>query len=128
MKKLFFLTCIFGALLLAGCSPKHTTNLSTYGKVANQEGTALQGIAIVTEVKGFSSLDTVYSNENGEFFSRIKKIPYPIPDVIVTAIDLQGSYQQQSKTPHYMYECGTGFVPENDCAFPSDEIIFVLSK
>lgn len=128
MKKLFFLMCLFGVLLLVGCKSGHTTNLSTYGKVQNAEGVNLQGIAIITKVDGFPKVDTVYSDEEGVFFSKINKIAYPIPNVTVTAFDPQGVYQQQSKTPHYMYECGVGFVPENDCAFPSEEVLFILNK
>lgn len=115
-------------LVIAGCEKQHTTNLSTYGYVQNAEGIALQGIAVITEVAGFVGVDTVYSNEVGMFFSRIKKIPYPIPAVTVTALDPNGVYRTQSISPYYMYECGTGFVPENDYAFPSEEIRFILSK
>ena len=127
--KMITLLCAICAIMLA--SPKeegHTTNLSTYGKVQNTENAALQGIAIVTEIEGVSLTDTVYTNENGEFFSRVRSIPYPIPAVTVKAIDLQGVYQTQSINTEYMYECGTDFVPENNYAFPSDEIVFTLSK
>ena len=112
--KMITLLCAICAIMLA--SPKeegHTTNLSTYGKVQNTENAALQGIAIVTEIEGVSLTDTVYTNENGEFFSRVRSIPYPIPAVTVKAIDLQGVYQTQSINTEYMYECGTDFVPEN---------------
>ena len=127
--KMITLLCAICAIMLA--SPKeggHTTNLSTYGKVQNIENAALQGIAIVTEIEGVSLTDTVYTNENGEFFSRVRSIPYPIPAVTVKAIDLQGVYETQSINTEYMYECGTDFVPENNYAFPSEEIVFTLSK
>ena len=127
MKRIYFI-CLVCVLAIAGCEKKHTTNLSTYGYVQTAEGLALQGIAVITEVAGLVGVDTVYSNEEGMFFSRINKIPYPIPSVTVTALDPNGIYRTQSISPHYMYECGTGFVPENDCAFPSEEITFVLSK
>ena len=126
MKKITLL-CALCAVILTGCKKGQTTNLCTYGKVQNTENAALQGIAIVTEIKGVTPADTVYTNENGEFYSRVSNIPYPIPDVTVSAVDLQGVYETQSMYPHYMYECGTGFVPEKDCAFPSEEIVFTLS-
>ena len=125
MNRIYFI-CLVCVLVITGC--KHTTNISPYGFVQNADSLALQGIAIITEVAGFDGVDTAYSNKEGKFYSRINKIPYPIPTVTVTFIDPNGVYKKQSITPHYMYECGTGFVPEKDCAFPSDEIKIVLSK
>ena len=66
MKKITLL-CALCAVILTGCKKGQTTNLCTYGKVQNTENAALQGIAIVTEIKGVTPADTVYTNENGEF-------------------------------------------------------------
>ena len=131
MKNHQLLKIIFAFIVccgLASCkalTPKTYTNFSTRGFVQNDADERLQGIAIVTEVEGFSKIDTVYTNATGEFYSRMQKVPYPIPRVTITAIDLNGEYLQQSVSPHYMYDCGVGFVPEKDCAFTED-IIFTL--
>ena len=130
MKNYLFIFALL-AFVLTSCENKsntHTTNLSTYGIVQNQEGEVLQGIAIITKVEGFERIDTAYTQKTGEFYTRVSKIPYPIPEVTVTAMDPKGIYQTMSQKPHYMYECGTDFVPENNFAFPEDGIIFVLTK
>lgn len=120
-----FFAIIVVALCCGLMSCQHTTSFSTHGFVQDEAGERLQGIAIVTEVEGFDRIDTVYTNATGEFYSRMQKVPYPIPRVTVTAIDPNGEYLQQSVSPHYMYDCGVGFVPEKDCAFTED-IIFTL--
>ena len=140
MKRISFI-CLVCVLAITGCEKKnttnistnvyeetHTTNLTTYGYVLNADSEALQGIAIITEVAGFDGVDTAYSDKDGKFYSRIKGIPYPIPTVTVTALDPNGVYKKKSVSPHYMYECGTDFVPEKNYAEPSEEIKFVLSE
>ena len=124
MKRISFiyLVCM---LVITGC--KHTTNITTSGEVLNADSVALKGIAIITEVEGFDGVDTAYSDKEGKFYTRMKKIPYPIPTVTVSALDPSGVYKKQSISPHYTYECGNGFVPEKNYAF-SEEIKFVLSK
>lgn len=131
MKRIALIMCLIGTMMFASCEKKEngqTTNLSTYGYVQNRQGTALQGIAIVTGVEGVSHNDTVYTDEKGYFYSRTNRIPYPVPVVTVSAIDFQGVYQPQTITPKYMFECGTEFVPEKDCAFPAEQILFVLTE
>lgn len=131
--RILFIVVAFAIFALTACEKTHTTNICTYGVVQNNNGDGLPGIAIITEIEGFAYVDTTYTTETGEFYTRVKNIPYPISKVTVTAEDPKGIYQQMSKNPHYMYECGVGFVPENDCAFAVDEgegsdiITFILS-
>lgn len=129
MKKyISLILLIIGMSVLVGCKHMHTTSISTYGTVQNEDEEFLQGIAIEITVEGVRFPSVVSTDENGYFYSRIKDVPYPIPHVTVTAIDQKGAYQKQSISPRYMFECGTGFVPEKDCAFPADEIVFVMIK
>lgn len=134
MQSKLFLFVALVALLFTSCEKSHTTAIHTHGIVENQDGDLLQGIVIITEIEGFERIDTTYTSETGEFFSTVKKIPYPIPTITITAIDPLGVYQMQSMTPHYMYECGTDFVPENNCAYAVDEndffgiITFILTR
>lgn len=128
--RLFFIVVVVLCCGLASCkarTPLTTTNFSTRGFVQDEAGERLQGIAIVTAVDDFDRIDTVYTNATGEFYSRMQKVPYPIPRVTVTAIDPNGEYLQQSVSPHYMYDCGVGFVPEKDCAFTEDIIFTMLN-
>lgn len=128
MKKIYFILCLLAAVICSSCKQKNgqTTNISTSGTVLNTQSNRLEGIAVITTIEGSEKTDTVYTNIKGEFFSRVKGIPYPIPSVKVEAVDPKGVYQSQSKTPSYTYECGVGFDPEKDYAY-ADHMEFELN-
>jgi len=128
MKKIYVILCLLAAVICGGCKQKsgQTTNISTSGRVLNMQSKPLERIAVITTVEGSEKTDTVYTNYKGEFFSRVKGIPYPIPAVKVEAVDPKGVYQSQSKSPSYTYECGVNFNPENDCAF-AENLVFELN-
>ena len=105
-----------------------TTNIITYGCVEDENGNHLTDIQIIVHSEDESVRDTVYTQTDGRFCSTIYGIIYPVQSMKVTAVDPKGQFKSQTITTTYMYECGVDFNPENDTAFPPNDIKFVLEQ
>ena len=105
-----------------------TTNIITYGCVEDENGNHLTDIQIIVHSEDESVRDTVYTQTDGRFCSTIYGIIYPVLSMKVTAVDPKGQFKSQTITTTYMYECDVDFNPENDTAFPPNDIKIVLEQ
>ena len=106
-----------------------TTNIITMGYVVDEDNVPLSDIQVIVHSEDGVTRDTVYSQTDGEYVSCIKKIPYPVSVMYVTAIDTTGHYLSHTgMVEGYTYDCGVGFNPEADTASNMEPLMLIMKK